>query len=69
VVNPAPDQTPLPPDLENAALEQTACWFQNRDKLGIKTIWPHYGTYQQFFPWDLLPGVQTILNRYKRFSL
>jgi hypothetical protein len=66
---PAPGQTPLPPDLENAAIEQIAFWFQNRSNLGLKTVWPHYGTYQQFYPWDLLPGVQTVLTRYRRWSL
>jgi hypothetical protein len=64
-----PGATRLPADLENAAVEQIACWFQNRDKLGLKTIWPHYGTYQQFYPWDLLPGVQAILKKYMRWIL
>jgi hypothetical protein len=27
---PAPGQTPLPPDLEQAAIEQVAYWFRNR---------------------------------------
>ena len=64
-----PGATRLPADLESAAVEQIACWFQNRDKLGLKTIWPHYGTYQQFYPWDLLPGVQAILKKYMRWTL
>src|SRR5436190_12042476 len=38
-------QTALPADLEQAAVEQVACWFQHRDKLGIDTTWPHGGTY------------------------
>jgi hypothetical protein len=59
----------LPADLESAAVEQVAYWFQNRDNLGVKTIWPHYGTYQQFFPWDLLPCVQSTLKRYTRWTL
>jgi hypothetical protein len=33
-------QTPLPPGLEQAAVEQIAFWFQNRDHLGLKTFWP-----------------------------
>ncbi len=37
---PGPGQTPLPADLEQAAVEQVAAWYQNRDKLGLKTIWP-----------------------------
>src|SRR5438552_1445657 len=28
-------QTPLPPDLEQAAIEQVAYWFRNRDKIGL----------------------------------
>ncbi len=64
-----PGATRLPADLENAAVEQVAAWFQNRDKLGLKTIWPHYGTYQQFFPWDLLPSVQSTLKKYARWTL
>jgi hypothetical protein len=59
----------LPADLETAAVEQIAAWFLNRDKLGLKTIWPHYGTYQQFFPWDLLPGVAAVLKKYTRWTL
>lgn len=34
---PGAGQTPLPPDLEQAAVEQVTYWFQNRDKLGLKT--------------------------------
>ena len=36
--------TRLPDDLEQAAVEQVAAWFQNRDNLGLDTIWPHQGT-------------------------
>jgi hypothetical protein len=40
--------SPLPPDLESAALEQVALWFQTRDYLGLKTHWPSGGIYLQF---------------------
>lgn len=64
-----PGQTPLPSDLEQAAIEQVAYWFQIRDKLGLKTRWPHGGTYEGFLPLDLLPNVQTVVKTYKRWSL
>jgi hypothetical protein len=47
----------------------SAAWFQNRDKLGLKTIWPYHGSYQQFTNLDLLPEVRAILNTYRRWSL
>jgi hypothetical protein len=59
----------LPNDLENAAIEQVASWFQNRDNLGIDTTWPHTGTYKKFAQLDLLPNVQTVLKRYERWQL
>jgi hypothetical protein len=65
---PGPGQNPLPYDLEQAAVEQVAYWFQIRDKLGLKTRWPHAGTYEGFFPLDLLPKIQTVLKRYERHS-
>jgi hypothetical protein len=66
---PGAGQTPLPADLEQAAVEQVAAWFQHRDKLGIDTSWPHAGTYEKFAQLDLLLNVQTVLKRYQRFSI
>ena len=66
---PVPACQALPADLENAAVEQVAFWFQNRDLLGIKTVWEYHGTYQQFVAFDLLLSVQSVLNRYTRFTL
>jgi hypothetical protein len=60
--------TRLPDDLEQAAVEQVAAWFQNRDKLGLDTIWPHQGTYQKFAQQDLLPSVKSVLSRYTRWT-
>jgi hypothetical protein len=65
---PAPGQTALPADLEQAAVEQVAAWFQNRDKLGLDTIWPHEGTYQKFAQLDFLLGVKAVLSRYVRWT-
>src|SRR6266700_1700616 len=55
---PSAGQTPLPEDIEQAAVEQAASWFQNRDKLGLTSNWPHEGTYQQFLNLELLPDVK-----------
>ena len=74
----APDPTPvdpdhppkrLPSDLENAATEQIAFWFQNRDKLGQIRNWPAGGNYIQLADTDLLPAVRAILRRYTRIIL
>ena len=64
-----PSATRLPDDLEQAAVEQSAFWFQHRDKLGIDTTWPHAGTYEKFNQSDLLPEVRAVLSRYARWSL
>ncbi len=66
---PAPGQAPLPDDLEQAAVEQVAFWYQKRDQLGIRISWPSGGTYQQFSAQDLLPSVQSILEKYRRWTL
>ncbi len=66
---PAAGQTPLPDDLEQAAVEQVAFWYQKRDQLGIRISWPSGGTYQQFSAQDLLPSVQSILEKYRRWTL
>ena len=66
---PGAGQTALPDDLEQAAVEQAAAWFQNRDKLALDTIWPHGGTYQKFAQLDLLLSVKAVLARYVRWAL
>jgi hypothetical protein len=60
-------QARLPDDLEQAAVEQVACWFRNRDQLGLVRIWPHQGTYEQFAQLDFMVGVQAVLDRYQRW--
>src|SRR6202521_2209844 len=59
----------LPDDLEQAAVEQIAFWFQHRDKLGLKISWPSGAEYKQFAVQDLLPGVQATLQQYRRLIL
>src|SRR3989441_6819403 len=66
---PAAGQTTLPDDLEQAAVEQVAVWFQNRDNLGLIRNRPDKGTYQQFAQLDLLPNVKAVLKRYERWAL
>ncbi len=61
--------TPLPPDLEQAAVEQVAAWFLRRDMIGLDTNWPKGGILQRFSKLDLLLNVQTVLKSYQRFSL
>jgi hypothetical protein len=63
---PAPS-SPLPPDLESAAVEQVAHWFQTRDYLGLKTHWPSGGIYLQFTGLPLLPAVAETLKQYERW--
>ncbi len=66
---PAPGQTALPDDLEQAAVEQVAFWFQKRDKLGLRTSWPNAGEYKQFGESDLLRSVSSTLRQYERITL
>jgi hypothetical protein len=65
---PVPGANPLPADLEQAAVEQTAFWFQTRDLLGVIRQWPKGGNYVQFADPDLLPAVRRILERYTRWG-
>ena len=62
-----PGQTPLPPHLEQAAIEQVAYWFQNREKLGAIRYWPKGAVYEQFADLDLLPSVRAVLFQYRRW--
>ena len=66
---PAAGQTALPDDLEQAAVEQVAYWFRNRDKSGLIRSWPHDGTYEAFAQSDLLLEVRAVLKKYERFLL
>ena len=58
----------LPDDLEQAAVEQVAWWFQNRDRLGLTRIWEYHATYRQFADLDLLSGTRAVLSRYRRWN-
>ena len=67
--DPALGQTPLPDDLEQAAVEQVAYWFETRDKLGLKNYWPSGGIYLAFTGADLLPSVKAVLASYQRWTI
>jgi hypothetical protein len=62
-------QTPLPDDIEQAAVEQIAYWYRNRDKLGLLRSWPHQGTYETFAQLHLLIEVKAVLRKYERWSI
>src|SRR5437879_1893918 len=62
-------QTALPDDLEQAAVEQVAYWFRNKDTLGLIRNWPSGGTYQVFMKIELLPAVSATLSNYERWAV
>ena len=64
-----PDATRLPADLEQAAVEQVAFWFQTRDHVGVNRQWPKGGTFETFPDLDLLPSVRAVLGRYRRLVI
>jgi len=68
-ITPGTNQIALPADLEQAAVEQVAYWYRNRDKLGLVRSWPHGGTYETFAQLDLLLDVKAVLRKYERWSL
>ena len=59
-MTPSTGQTVLPADLETAAIEQVAAWFQQRDKLGLIRYWPSGGTYLVLIQLPLLPQVSAM---------
>jgi hypothetical protein len=66
---PAVGQTGLPDDIEQAAVEQIAAWFQMREMLGLVRHWPKGGVYQQFAQTELLLVVRAVLEKYRRWSI
>ena len=66
---PSAGQAALPDDLEQAAVEQVAYWFRNRENTGLIRSWPHDGTYQAFAQLDLLLEVRAVLKRHERLVL
>ena len=66
---PGTGQTTLPVDLEHAAVEQVAFWFERKDTPGVIRIWPSGGNYMQLVDTDLMPAVRAVLRRHTRFSV
>ena len=66
---PSAGQTALPADLETAAIEQIAVWFQQRDKLGLLRHWPSGGIFLAFSQLALLPQVSAMIRPYRRWSI
>src|SRR5437879_1647360 len=66
---PGAGQTALPDDLEQAAVEQVAYSFRNRDVLGLIRNWPSGGTYQVFMKIELLPSVEAVLRSFERWAI
>ena len=66
---PSPGQTALPADVETAAVEQVAVWYQNRDKLGLIRHWPSSGTYLVLSQLPLLPQVTAMIRPYRRWAI
>ena len=66
---PGAGQTAMPDDLEQAAIEQVAYWFRNKETLGLIRNWPSGGTYQVFMKIELLPSVEATLSAYERYTL
>ena len=66
---PGPGQAALPADVAQAAVEQTAWWFQNRDRLGLVRVWEYHSTYRQFTDFDLLTPVKAVLKRHERWGV
>jgi hypothetical protein len=59
--------TPLPDDLEQAAIEQIVWLYQNKDRTGLVSIAAEGGRIQQFEGLDLLPCVVATLAKYERW--
>ena len=66
---PEAGQTALPADLESAATEQVAVWYQQRDKLGLIRHWPSSGTYLVLSQLPLLPQVAAMIRPYRRWAV
>ncbi len=66
---PTAGQEALPADLEQAAVEQVAAWFINRDKVGLLRNWPTNGTFQVLSQEPVLPWVREVLSMHRRWSV
>lgn len=62
-------QTALPDELEQAAVEQVAYWYQRRHQLGLVSVSGDGASVKSFAELDLLPSVKSTLQNYKRILL
>lgn len=65
---PKPGQTTLPADIQEACIEQVACWYLNRTKLGLLSV-TDSGLTTAYAQQELLPAVQATLLRHRRFMI
>lgn len=64
---PGAGQTALPDEVEQACVEQVALWYQRRHHLGLASVPTAERTFYKLAEIDLLPQVEAILRKYKRF--
>ena len=62
-------QIPLPESIQQACVEQIACWYLNRNKVGLVSLTEQVGTVTQYSQLDLLPSVRTALKPHIRWSV
>jgi len=72
--DPGAGQTALPDDLEDAAIEQIAYWYRNKDKLGLSSVSGQSGSIafepkSVVNPLPLLAPVQAVLKSYTRMIM
>lgn len=69
---PTTGQTALPAEIEQAAIEQCAYFYQNKDRLGISSLSNSGGSLAKdpvsvVSPLSLLPQVMAVLKKYERW--
>jgi len=64
---PSNGQTALPDEVEQSCIDQTAYWYQNRNRLGITSMSAEGGSVQSLSSLDLLPHVKAIVKKYERW--
>lgn len=64
---PAVGQTALPDEIEQAAIEQCAFYYRNKDTLGLAGVSGAGGSISKLATADLLPTVQAVLSKYERW--
>jgi hypothetical protein len=60
-------QTALPDDIEQAAIEQCAFYYRNKETLGLAGVSGEGGSISKLATADLLPNVQAMLRKFERW--